>query len=346
MKKTTQLWAFPKAGAYTSPLYDKLEKKGVLVKEGIWAFSWLKKNIKRQDIIHIHWPSFMYATSNSPIKTILNLIKFIVFVIYIKIKGGKIWWTAHNLLPHDKCVIRSFDIIARHIIIGSSENIFVHGSHARKQLEARFPKTKYKNIEIPHGNWIDYYGPVQDKAVAKELLSLPPNKTVLLIFGQLRAYKNIHLIIELIQQSRSSDVFLLIAGKFKGDKYKNQIEELIKQDDNNIRLDSKFIPNQDVPTYLAASDVMIMPYKEILTSGTAILAISYGLPVLSIKAGFLEDVITTETGIFISDISNSEIQAAIDKAKIKKWNKCKIIHHAEKFTYEKAAQTMFSQLTK
>jgi beta-1,4-mannosyltransferase len=213
-------------------------------------------------------------------------------------------------------------------------------------LEERFPQSIKKNIEIPHGNWIDYYGPAVEKHYARNTLSLPINKFVLLIFGQLRAYKNIHVLIDFLQKKENTDIYLLIAGQFKDDAYKNKIIKLLKTEIPNpsIRLDAKFIPNDEVPLYLAASDIMIMPYKEILTSGTAMLAISYGCPIMSIKAGFLIDVISPDTGIFIEDMTEIEIDKAIVAAQKTNWATEKIIEHAKTFTFDDAATIMFNKL--
>ncbi|MEP7702676.1 glycosyltransferase [Paraglaciecola sp. 25GB23A] len=344
MKRNKHIWAFPMKGSYTSPLYGCMIDCGVSVKEGVWSLGWFRQHLRREDIVHIHWPSFAYNTTKSTLPAIISFLKFFVILIVIRLSGAKIWWTAHNLLPHDRNFISSFDILARHLIIFFSKRIFVHGSFARKQLETRFPSSRHKNIEIPHGNWINYYGSVSEKNFAKDALSLPKDKFVLLVFGQLRAYKNIHVLIELLKGNQNKDLYLLIAGQFKDDDYQREISDLLKSEPSNIRLDAKFIPNEEVPMYLAASDIMIMPYTEILTSGTAMLAISYGCPIMSIEAGFLRDVITPETGVFISDITDTEIEKAISKAQATNWDATRIIKHAELFTFFNAAKIMFNNL--
>jgi beta-1,4-mannosyltransferase len=346
MKKIPRVWAFPMTGSYTSPLYKRLSEYRIEIKEGTWSFSWLMKNLQAGDIVHLHWPSFAYSTTKSKLIATVSFLKFFIFLMIIRFLGVRIWWTAHNLLPHDRNIIRNFDIFARHLVIFYSQFIFVHGEFARKQLEERFPQSIKKNIEIPHGNWIDYYGPAVEKHYARNTLSLPINKFVLLIFGQLRAYKNIHVLIDFLQKKENTDIYLLIAGQFKDDAYKNKIIKLLKTEIPNpsIRLDAKFIPNDEVPLYLAASDIMIMPYKEILTSGTAMLAISYGCPIMSIKAGFLIDVISPDTGIFIEDMTEIEIDKAIVAAQKTNWATEKIIEHAKTFTFDDAATIMFNKL--
>jgi beta-1,4-mannosyltransferase len=341
-----RIWAFPSTGSYTSPLYQAFPKEEVTVSEGVWSFSWLKQHVSAGDIVHLHWPSFAYVHPTSKLKSALSFIKFLLNLFLVRVKGGDVCWTAHNLLPHDRCLLPLLDIIGRHVLISQCKLIFVHGPHARQQLENRFPRTKNKNVEIPHGHWIDYYGPQTEKNSARTVLSLPPNKTILIIFGQLRAYKNIHLIIEFLQNTKNPDLFLLVAGKFKSEKYQHQIEKLLQSNTENIRLDAKFIPNEDVPLYLAASDFMIMPYREILTSGTAMLAISYGCPIISIKAGFLIDVITPETGLFIDEITQNEIENVVTEAQNNVWDKEQILAHAKTFSFDEAAQITIKNIIK
>ncbi|MBW8191613.1 glycosyltransferase [Neiella marina] len=339
-----RLIAFPKAGAYTSPLYEVLSKKGVEVLSGQWSLSWLLSQCRRGDTIHIHWPSFIYqANGKSTVKALVGLIKYSFSLILLRLKGVVIFWTAHNLLPHERCESAWIDFWARKLTIWLSGTIFVHGRNAQKVLNSNFPSSRTKCVSIPHGHWIDYYGPKVDKRSAQERLNLPEDKFTLLMFGQLRPYKNIRFLMDSISVAEHSDVQLLIAGKFKESDYEAQISEAAEKNPN-IRLDARFISDEEVPTYLAASDLMLMPYSEILTSGTAMLAISYGLPVASIKAGFLLDVITEETGLFLEEISQAELIRVINQAQSMDWAAEAILTHAKTFSFDEAGQQTYQAL--
>ena len=53
----------------------------------------------------------------------------------------------------------------------------------------------------------------------------------------------------------------------------------------------KFIPDEEVQVFFNAADVVILPYRAVLTSGSAILAISFGKPVIAPALGLITDLI-------------------------------------------------------
>ena len=65
---------------------------------------------------------------------------------------------------------------------------------------------------------------------------------------------------------------LIIAGK------PNYDLNLLEKEDSRIKFNLSFIEDDKIPIYLGAADIMIAPYSHISNSGSAILALSYGLP--------------------------------------------------------------------
>ena len=115
------------------------------------------QNVRRGDWLHLHWPSFAYNISGSKMRQCLWFARFVVLLLLARAKGAQLLWTAHNLLPHDRCQIAAFDILGRHIVILLSRLIMVHGPGPAEALQARFPGVRGKLVSIPHGHWIGYY---------------------------------------------------------------------------------------------------------------------------------------------------------------------------------------------
>ena len=285
--ETPRVIAFPSSGiAYNESFYSALESQGAEVIEGCMSGRWLAHNVRSTDVIHLHWPSFMYEPSSSSLSNIaLAFIRFIILLTVMRVKAKKIFWTAHNLLPHSKNALPLIDVFARHIIISMVSNIFVHGAEAEIVLLKRFPRAKGKTVRIPHGNWIDRYQPKQTKESGRCQLDLPGNSFIYLLFGQCKPYKNIEALVRVFLDSSREDDYLLIAGRFSDNTYLSKIKKAAAGDPR-IRIDNRFIPDNEVSSYLSASDAMCVPYREILTSGTAMLSISFGKPVYQLIAVF------------------------------------------------------------
>lgn len=341
-----RILAFPFKGiAYNDSFYGAVETEGIEVIAGIWAGRWLLQNLKKDDVVHFHWPSMLYAPQGKYPSVVRSFFRFVLLVAITRLRCKEIWWTAHNLLPHERCVIPILDIISRYIIIALVSRIFVHGAAAEKALTGRFPRAGRKCVRIPHGNWVGHYLPHQTKEVARANLGLPMNAFIYLVFGQIKPYKNLEGVIKAFTLETSNNALLLVAGKFSDGAYLSEIISLANGD-SRIRIDARFILDNEVSSYLSASDVMCMPYREILTSGTAMLAFSFGIPVISINRGFLRDVISQDTGILIEPSDALQLTAALRAVRERSWSSEEIIRHAHRFTFKDAARICLSTARK
>lgn len=337
--------AFPnRRSAYTDALYHTVAPR-VEVIEGDWSGRWLWANLRSDDVVHVHWPSVFYHTDDGALSACWKFIRFVLFFTVIKFRVHAIFWTAHNVLPHTRCVIPRLDVWVRAFMIKWAHRIFVHGPEAEKILKEKFPQAGNKVVQIPHGNWRRYYGESPTQTLARKRLGLPEKAFVFQLFGFCQPYKNIHGLVSAFISMAADDVdYLLISGQFSSETYREQVERLAAEH-SNIRLDSRFIPNADVPTYIAACDVICVPYQEILTSGTAMLALTYGRPVLSIDRGFLRDAVPEFAGALIEPGDHEALVAGMLQLKQKTWSEKRIVRHAERFEFETAADIFCTELT-
>ncbi len=336
--------ALPKSGiSYNDCFYAALEKQGVEVVEGVFSGGWLRDHLKKGDWLHFHWPSFEYNVRGGAARQALWFLRFAALLLYARSAGARILWTAHNLLPHDRSRRPLLDILGRHLLIALAKKILVHGPGAAAELAAAFPATAGKTVQIPHGHWIGYYRDEVDRAAARRQLGLPEAGRVYLFIGLCKPYKNLH---ELVRVFRAGTLegHLLVAGKFASPDYRRRIDE-IAAGDARIRIDEGFIPDDSIQHYLRACDYVVVPYREILTSGTAMLALTFGRPVISIRQGFLRDVVAPEAGILFDPQDAEGLPKALGEAARRDFDEAAIVAHARSFSYEEAAQRVIAALT-
>ena len=150
--------AFPRNDiTYNVCLYAAVEQLGVEVVEGFWAGRWLNNNVRPGDIVHIHWPSFLYFVPNSRCATTKGLARFALFIEMLRHRGARIVWTAHNLYPHDGGDTVLSHRIARRIIARRAHWILAHGPTAATIVRAEFAVPESKLRVIKHGHWIDHH---------------------------------------------------------------------------------------------------------------------------------------------------------------------------------------------
>jgi beta-1,4-mannosyltransferase len=116
-----------------------------------------------------------------------------------------------------------------------------------------------------------------------------PDARVVAFIGQVREYKNVLQLVHAFRALEDERAVLLVAGKPRGTDLRAQLEEAATQD-ARIRTDLRFIPDDEVQVFLRAADLVVLPYREILNSGSALLALSFDRPVLVPDRGAMADL--------------------------------------------------------
>ncbi len=338
------IFAFPKSGfVYNDCLYAAIERRGATVVHGQFAMRWLLSRVRRGDVIHLHWPSFDYARRGR-LAVALGFARWLAILGAARLRGATIAWTAHNVMPHDRAALPWLDTLGRHLLIGASSRVFVHGVEAGRALARRFPRAAPKFAYVPFGHWIDYYPYPRTltREAARASLGLAPSTFALLFVGICKPYKNVEGLIDAFRRL-DGDAALIVAGKFQDDAYRRLVDERAAGDPR-IRILAGYVPDQDLPRYVLASDAMVAPYRETLTSGAAVLALSFGRPIVSIATGHLLDVVTPETGVLYDPAPPDALTRALAKARATAFSEARILEHARRFTFDDAAEKTLSAL--
>jgi len=291
---------------YQKILANWLSQKGVSVSFGTTyhLFSVLlsvKKNWK-PDIIHIHWPH-VFLLSASRAGTILKSSSFIGELIILKFLGVKIVWTVHNIISHES-KFKSLELFFNNILLILCNGIIVHSQSSKDEVIKTYNIRDSSIIVIPHGNYINCYQNVISKAEARKQLDLCSKDMVFLYFGQIRPYKGVLELIDVFKRLGQSQAKLLIVGKPYNNEFANDVVKKCTKD-GRIGTVLKFVPDDEIQIYMNAADIIVLPYKNILTSGAIILAMSFCKPVIAPFIGCTRDVLD-KTGSFLYVTSDAE----------------------------------------
>jgi glycosyltransferase involved in cell wall biosynthesis len=146
---------------------------------------------------------------------------------------------------------------------------------------------------IPHGHYkpvlaaADY---LRGRSPTREKYRLPQDRFIYLYFGQIRDYKNVELLVEEFLALNEPDALLLIAGSCGPDEARAQRLQQTAATHDNIRLDLRHVPEEVLFEYLEASNLVVLPYKRILNSGSVMMALSAARPVLAPNVGSIIEV--------------------------------------------------------
>lgn len=118
-----------------------------------------------------------------------------------------------------------------------------------------------KHVVAHNGVDLECFTNLPDKATAIELLGLPVDKKIVCYSGNTYEGRGIELLIE--ASTRMDDVLFLVIGGLEVDNA-TYLRIAREKEANNFRLVG-FVPHGLVPLYLAASDVLVIPYTSNMT---------------------------------------------------------------------------------
>lgn len=236
--------------------------------------------------IHLHWlHALMDVTREDGADDLLSKLK------HAKKLGYKIIYTAHNIISHDSEFLareRRF----RKKIAAYYDHVLVHGELAKQRVIDEIGVDERKIHVMPHGTYQGYYPNHVTREVARHKLGIGQDKFVFLFFGNIKWYKGIDALLEAYKKIRTkrSDVLLLMAGRIFDKESESKIHAHANADPS-ILINQGFIDDGEVQNYFNAADLVMLPYKRILTSGAALLSIAFERPIIAPRSGVLPELI-------------------------------------------------------
>jgi len=183
-----------------------------------------------------------------------------------------------------------------------ADHIIAHNEISKSELIEKLHVAEEKITVIPHGNYLHMLQALPTQAEAKKILGLKDKAKVLLFFGQIKDVKGLDILLKAMPEvlRNHPDTTLLIAGRpWKSDfsEYNELIDKLGIR--NNCTLNIRFIPDDEVAQFYAASDLVVLPYRRIYQSGVVLMTMSYGKAVLVSDLPGMTEVVTDEEDGFV-----------------------------------------------
>jgi beta-1,4-mannosyltransferase len=246
---------------------------------------------ERWDVIYVYWPEWCVRRDRGLGVTAFDAARLLAEFGVAKLRGAKVVWHANNVLPHESDRLGLVDTFVRgfaHLvdqIVACTQTVlddFVRHYPVLRAIDQRV---------IPIGHYRDFY---PDRRLtrddARAVLGLPTDVKIAMALGMVRAYKNLVPLVRCFRDvvAHRKDVMLVVAGKplpeELGERLRYECRDL-----DSVRLDLKFIPDDDLQYYLRAANFVAVPTTLATTSGSAMLALSFDRPVvIPHRAEYLE----------------------------------------------------------
>jgi glycosyltransferase involved in cell wall biosynthesis len=233
-----------------------------------------------------------------------------------RLLGIRVVMTVHNVLPHE---LRLFEKPLYSLYYRWSAALILHSEQNRRRLLELVPSLDPRRLHvIEHGNYAHFRDLELDRQTARQQLQLPQGAQVVLFFGALRPYKGVDLLIEALGPVRRAcpSALLVVAGHvLVGEKaqYEQQAAAL-GLGPEELELRFSYLSTAQAIAYVCASDLVVLPYREIYQSGVLLWAYSFGRPVLATRVGsFPECVEEGQSGWLVDKEDVAGLQQVLIK---------------------------------
>jgi glycosyltransferase involved in cell wall biosynthesis len=187
----------------------------------------------------------------------------------------------HNLEDHESGAFRRFLTLG---VFSAADAFVVHSAEDRAQLSRRYPRLPAALIPLPS------LDPGQDRDAARRRFGV--DGPLVLFLGLVRRYKGVETLLEAAPRIvRQSGARIAVVGEVFPDA--GHLARLCKASPvaGSILWKDQYVSEEEMGMWLAACDVVVLPYREISGSAIAARAIGARRPVAASAVGGLRDVI-------------------------------------------------------
>jgi len=262
----------------------------------------------------------------------------------LQLAGCHVVYTAHNPLPHEP---KAGDIRRYSRIYQKVDHVIALTNFTRNEITAHCSITSEKISVLPHGDYealFSRYG--RNDELVEKVRQKSKGRKIIAFLGHIRPYKGLEVFVDsfrLIKQ-QMPDSFFLVAGSVLVGKKKDWQEKLARScKPDDLWIDLRFVPVEDIKAYLSIIDVLVQPYISASQSGNTVMAYAAGIPVISTNVGGLAEMTEDgKTGYVIAPGNPEAIANAISKCfegdnyEKMSQNACRAV--VEQFNWEEIAE--------
>lgn len=320
---TTVLQSFPTPRPTTNPyivmLNDALQATPGLE---VLTFSWRTALLGHYDVFHAHWPEIL-VNGHSPAKKLARQLLSMALFARLAATRTPVVRTLHNLERPSGITRRENALLA---LFERMTDLYVLINPVGEAPGGK------PSVRILHGHYRDWYARFpQPETIAGRVG----------YFGLIRRYKGVEDLVQAFQGLKRPGVSMRIGGKPSTDEQRAEIEAAAAGDERTSTT-LRFLDDAELVELARHSQLVVLPYRHMHNSGTALATLSLDRPVLvpdneanralarEVGAGWVH----TFTGAITADDLDRVLEATADARSrserpdlsAREWDECGIAH--------------------
>jgi glycosyltransferase involved in cell wall biosynthesis len=309
---------------YMSLFARALEEQGVRVlSPSLPLFFPLTRSALRNpaaDVLCVDWPYDYYIVGDTgvaaldTVATVLRAVTFVVDLLLVSLLPPAVVRTVHNVRHHEAKYPRT-ERVVNEVLFAAADAVTVKCEAAADRIAAAYTVPSAAELHVvPDGSYVDAYENRVSTATAREALDIPADTLVYLFFGLVRPYKGVPELVAAFAALEAPDAELWVVGSPGSDALAAEVDALAAEVPG-VRTVFEFVPDERIQYYMNAADVLVLPYRDILNSGSAHLGCSFGLPVVAPALGCLPATLSPANDLLYDPETAGGLRRALQRAR-------------------------------
>ncbi|MFC7877394.1 glycosyltransferase [Isoptericola sp. NPDC057391] len=266
-------------------------------------------------VLHLHWLNGIVQPGRNLQEAFYRLDRFKREMNDLVYRGVRIVWTVHNTLAHE-LTYRFLEIELSQFVADIADVVHVMTPATLAETRDLYQIPAEKVVVVEHPSFDGCYPELLDRGAARTRLSMQDDDVSVLFFGGIRPYKGVPLLLDAFEIAAAADARLRldVAGGLGNTMNRSvvaRMEELPR-----VVAHVRFIDDAELHVFLRAADYLVLPYENILNSGSLMLATTFGLPLVAPKLGQLKELDGAPFVEFFEAGSAPSLAAALERATV------------------------------
>jgi glycosyltransferase involved in cell wall biosynthesis len=294
--------SFPPARSrnpYQRLLYDQLALHGLPLTEAApLTLGWLRRSRREIGVLHFHWPQSFWHSRRGPtsLRPLLSWLMLQLFRVRLRVArrlGYRLVWTIHQVLPHET-TNRRLDLAGARVLARACHVLVAHDRATAASVRAELGRAAQDVQVVPHGSYVGVYPRGRRRDVVRADLGIRPGSFVFLCLGDIRAYKQVELLLEAFRALARPDTALIVAGTVVDEASGEAVRAAATADPRIVPMLEE-VPVGRVAELYEAADAAVLPRSDGGTSGSLLLSLSLGVPVVAARTDVCAELLDGET---------------------------------------------------
>lgn len=262
-------------------------------------------------VLHLHWLNVVLNKARSVEDGRGKVDAFVDRVAWAKDHGVRVWWTLHNVLPHDTA-LTELEVELRERVISLADVVHVMSRRSADMVAPWFALPADRTYHCDHPGYQGVYPAWIPREQARLELGIPADALTFVMMGAIKPYKGLTELLDaldVVAREHPGRVALVVAGQ--PDNAEETKEFVARAGLHpSVHLYARKVVPDDVQLLFNAADVALVPYRRSLNSGALVLALSFGIPVVMPEQSGAVPLVTDECAVlYDQDAPDGLVQA-------------------------------------